>query len=1215
MNGRYVLDQMLGQGGMGQVFTARDRLTGQRVALKRVHIRALASAAKPARSEALVATVGWSDRSDLDTAKRSLPHLRTVTGATQAATQQPTHLEVEALRLALAREFRLLASLRHPHIITVIDFGFDAQQQPYFTMELLENAESLGEVCSRLDLVTRVRLLLQIVAALGYLHRRGILHLDLKPGNVLVTGGPQSPQAKVLDFGLSTIRSRLKERTMAVGGTLGYIPPEILLGEAPTEASDLFSFGVLAYEVLVGETPFPAANTTGLLSFALSTEIDLSKLTLSVPLRRVLQRLLQRNLADRYQHAQDVAKDLEAAVDLEGSSESEAYIDNELQTLALVGRDRELATLRSALADCLASSGGLFLVGGESGAGKTRLLEELRILALVNGAGVHFGQGALGGGAYQILLDVVRQLLLVSPPSGADASVLASLIPDLPELLDITIEPAPGLDASAARERLLATVERLFLSIKQPTVVLLDDIQWAAEESLSVLARVSEKLRAIPLLIVAGFRDDEAPGLPAQLPGSRLLSIKRLETHSVEQLVGSLLGPSTHRQELVRLLLRETEGNPFFITEVLRALAKEAGGLAQLQGARLPDQIMTGGVRTILQRRLARVPEAARQMLKVAAVVGRQIDVELLGYVSSDVTSWLSICMESSVLDVANDRFRFAHDKLREAILADLAPAERRQLHQLVAGVLTSHLQHRPQTAAALAFHFEQAGELRKAAEYALRGGEESFAIGALAEACVLLKRAVALQAQHGNFDALVLAKTHRLLAESLLALGQIDASMAHSGEGLRTLQYPMVAQTLAGSQALLGSFAAQVQKRVLTWGFGRKTESVETPAERERLNILYGLLSSYGEASLYFCSELSLFHCALGCANIADRTGEASQQIFSYGAMAYSASAIPLDGVATRYLDQAEAALARAPSLFGQRQLLRLSCAVHINRGRFAEALRVASRGIAVCQEASDVFGHMFIQQMVAWIYLFTGKSEQAAHICDALRELAEQSHNRQFLGWAYAMHGLAMRQLGNRSLAISDFRNALPLTRAAADSLSQRFALAHFALCAAENEESSLSCEYLDAALGLIEKSPILAYATLHSVQACVETCQRLLQQTHPVVHASLKQRLKNALSAQQRLGTRLVIGKSAMLRNQGDVAAAEGLRDKASALYTESLSVALSLGMAEDEERSQQALLRLDTAHGTAEGRHRLSAFVRRVTPELKARYAAQLDDWMK
>lgn len=1179
MNGRYVLDRMLGQGGMGQVFTAHDRLTGRRVALKRVHLRALASASQPAAREAIEATVGWTDGSDLDTAKRSLPHLLPVTGTTQAATQQPTHLAVEALRLALAREFRLLASLRHPHIISVVDFGFDAQQQPYFTMELLEHAESLRAVCVRLDLVARVQLLLQIVSALGYLHRRGILHLDLKPGNVLVTHGLQAPQAKVLDFGLSTVRSRLKERAMAVGGTLGYIPPEILLGDAPTESSDLYSFGVLAYEVLVGETPFPASDTTGLLSFALSTEVDLSKLSLSVPLRRVLQRLLQRNPADRYQHASDVAKDLAAAAGLSVGSEPEAYIDNELQTLTLVGRDRELSILRSALADCLAKSGGLLLVGGESGAGKTRLLEELRILALVNGAGVHFGQGALGGGAYQLLLDVLRQLLLVSPPSSADASVLASLIPDLAELLGTTIEPAPGLDASAARERLLATVERLFLSIKQPTVVLLDDIQWAAEESLSILARVSEKLRTIPLLIVAGFRDDEAPGLPAQLPGSRLLSIKRLETHSVEQLVGSLLGPSTHRQELVRLLLRETEGNPFFITEVLRALAKEAGGLAQLQGVRLPEQIMTGGVQTILQRRLARVPESARHLLKVAAVVGRQIDVELLGYISADPMSWLSICLESSVLDVASDRFRFAHDKLRESILADLAQAERRQLHQLVAGVITSHLQHRPQAAVALAFHFEQAGEFRKAAEYALRGGEESFAMGALAEACVLLKRAALLQAQHGNFDALVIAKTHRLLAESLLALGQIDASIAHSGEGLRALQYPMVAPTLTGSQALLGSFAAQVQKRVLTWGFGRKTESVESPAERERLNTLYGLLSSYGEASLYFCAELSLFHCALGCANIADRTGDASQQIFSYGAMAYSTSAIPLDGVTSRYLELADAALARAPSVFGQRQLLRLSCAVHINRGRFAEALRVAIQGIAVCQQASDVFGHMFIQQMVAWIYLFTGKSEQAAHSCDALRALAEQSHNRQFLGWAYAMHGLAMRQLGERALAIRDFRDALPLTRAAADSLSQRFALAHVALCAAENEETSLSCEYLDAALGLIEKSPILAYATLHSVQACVETCQRLLQQTQPVVHSSLKQRLQNALSAQERLGKRLVIGKSVMLRNQGHREAAKGLRDKARLLYAESLSVARSLGMAKEEELSQQALLRLD------------------------------------
>lgn len=211
INNRYQLHEQLGAGGMGAVFRATDRLSGQTVALKRVvtPIKDINSASKNENVDSL------------------------------------------SMRLALVHEFEILASMRHPHIISVLDYGFDEQGQPYFTMKLLAQAQTIVTFGRPLRFLSRVNLLIQMLQALAYLHRRSLLHRDLKPANVLVDS---EGQVHVLDFGLSAQRNSLPEEV--VTGTLSHMAPEVLRGQPPVEASDLYAVGVIAYELLSGHYPF-----------------------------------------------------------------------------------------------------------------------------------------------------------------------------------------------------------------------------------------------------------------------------------------------------------------------------------------------------------------------------------------------------------------------------------------------------------------------------------------------------------------------------------------------------------------------------------------------------------------------------------------------------------------------------------------------------------------------------------------------------------------------------------------------------------------------------------------------------------------------------------------------------------------------------------------------------------------------------------------------
>lgn len=772
--GTYVIEDMLSSGGFGVVYTARD--PEQRL----VAIKVSKHSAKNITAQQLV----WQQN------------------------------EIEAL-----------TRLRHPSLVEVLGYGFLDDGRLYLVMEMVQGTV-LGQYLQEngpLEVLEALQLTRRIAEALAFCHELKVLHLDLKPANIIVTD-PVEPKVKVLDFGLARLSSGFRTHEGGpMAGTLAYMAPEGFFGSGDrfTEKADLYALGTLLYEMLSCILPFPNnasyAALGSLKRAGKMTPLEQAAPLVPAPVAGLVRSLLDPDVTQRFGGASRLAARLKGLYfDLLHGNTGDgvpAALPPEMVSddAPFVGRAREVALLREAVDAVAERQGRALMLVGEAGMGKSRLISEV-LLAQDVSTRVLVGYGRcrqLGelvpysplrealGQMVELLMGIRsepghRVRYVAGQALAGEAQELRRLVPELSRLLPESAERdnegviVQGLGAERVGKALMHLLTAL--GGARPLVLVLEDVHWADEGTLAVLSR----LTASPPPGVLLLSTTRPPPRIARGGELEMVTLEALDPAENDQLVATLAGGAS--PAVVKALVQQVpflaSGNPLVSGQIIRDLqlggylSKEQDGRIRLSDRLRGEYRAPDSVSTVVGRALERLDEEVLKVLRVAALFDRRFrlsDLEALGLFSPlEVRAAVTAAEEQRLCIVSGDRCTFVHDTLRERLAADGRLENVADIHRRIG----ERLRERSAPPGTLGYHWEKAGQpLRAAGAYLDAGLEADKMLDPIGAGQHLRKAFVVASSQPAS------AERDDLLVQSLHGLVRIGCLLGSAVEMLRYLE------------------------------------------------------------------------------------------------------------------------------------------------------------------------------------------------------------------------------------------------------------------------------------------------------------------------------------------------------------------------------------------------------------------------------------------
>jgi predicted ATPase/predicted Ser/Thr protein kinase len=689
------------------------------------------------------------------------------------------------------REAVTASALNHPNICTIYDTG-ECAGRPFLSMEFIEGRTLEALIGQGPAVEELARVIRQTARALAAAHAAGVVHRDIKPANLMVR---PDGIVKVLDFGLAR---RLPTGGAAPGGpgtdpgtrvgTVLYMSPEQARAEPVGSASDIFSLGLVLYELVTGQHPFLAESGFGVLHRIVDhVPLPPSRLNPGVP--AALEGLIQKMLA-KDPRLRPTAVEVEAVLaELaeQGTGRSEGAASPGKQPH--VGRRQELSALHAGFESAAGGNGLLLCVTGEPGLGKTTLvadfLEELEAGGRICGIGRgHCSERLSGAEAYLPFLEVLDSLL-----QGTDGASVAQVMKLVAPTWYVQLAPLPVDDPALARvlaEAKGASQERLkrelgvFLqevSRLRPLVLFLDDVHWADLSTVDLLAYLGNRCARLRLLLVLTYRpadlmlSQHAFGpVKLELQGRGLcreVALPFLSRADLDRYLSLTFPEHGFPDEFAAVIHARTGGNPLFIVDLLRYLRDRGILVESRQGWALAQAVpafqseLPESVRSMIRRKIDQLSEADRQLLKAATVQGQEFDsavvARVLGREAAELEERLEILerVHAVVRLVRTQefpdrtltlRYGFVHGLYQNTLYASLQPTRKAAWSAAAALALLDHYGEKSTAVAAdLALLFEAARDPARAAYHFQQAAENAVRVSANQEAAVLARRGLDL--------------------------------------------------------------------------------------------------------------------------------------------------------------------------------------------------------------------------------------------------------------------------------------------------------------------------------------------------------------------------------------------------------------------------------------------------------------------------------------
>ncbi len=531
------------------------------------------------------------------------------------------------------------------------------------------------------DLPVFFPIALQLITTLGELHRLGVIHRDLKPDSIFIN--PSTGQVSITNFGAS-LMFRKKQDVLLPNtfvGTPAYMAPEQIgrISRIADQRSDLYSLGVVFYEILTGRLPFQADDPLHWAYVHMAKPpVDPTKINPAIPLAisAIITKLLAKTVIERYQNAAALLADLEECRrQWDQNGVIRPFIPGRLDLLAslqiprkLYAREKEGAILTAAFKRVCSGATRLLLLDGYAGTGKTALIYEiLKPLAIEQG---YFCTGkfdqlqrnipylpfiqALGNLLQQLLtesqdnLSVWKKVLCSA--LGKSGAIISGVIPEV----ELIIGPQPPVETLHPREAqnrfhiIFRKFIQAFAKKEHPLVIFLDDLQWADPASMELIQYLGEDWDSHYLLLAGAYRKNEVPGEhPLAITLAKLrsagivlqhISLSPLDQVHVNKLVADTLHCSLEKAEpLATILYRKTGGNPFYLRQLIQTVYEENLLRFNLQNVcwewnvpSIQEMPMTNDVINFMLEKLQKLPTETRNVLQLAACIGNIFDLQML---------------------------------------------------------------------------------------------------------------------------------------------------------------------------------------------------------------------------------------------------------------------------------------------------------------------------------------------------------------------------------------------------------------------------------------------------------------------------------------------------------------------------------------------------------------------------------------------------------